>query len=152
MPWPGRPCFQLVSSCELLSLYTVSLPRVGAGHPHSFAWTGRPPIHWLAPCTGLAVIGLAIFPPYLAITAYMADVYEIWSSSALACQSLCRNLSVGAMVSWHPDIVTVTEAGANNFASSTTSDPRRRTSVRALPPPRWHRHGVFLRAGWHPTR
>lgn len=61
------------------------------------AWTGRPHIHWLAPCIGLAIIGAAILPAYLAIFLYLADVYEIWSSSALACQSLCRNISVGAM-------------------------------------------------------
>ena len=29
---------------------------------------------------------------------HLADVYESYSSSALACQSLCRNISVGAMV------------------------------------------------------
>lgn len=84
-------------------LEAASLSRFSDGRPPSLAWTGRPPIHWLAPCVGLAVIGLAILPPYLAITAYMADVYEVWSSSALACQSLCRNLSVGALVGWRPN-------------------------------------------------
>lgn len=94
---------------------TVSLLRLEDAHLHSLAWTGRPPIHWLAPCVGLAIIGAAILPPYLAISAYMADVYEGWSSSALACQSLCRNVSVGAMVSWRLKIVVVIRARADDL-------------------------------------
>lgn len=56
-----------------------------------FAWTGRPGISPAAPIIGLTVFNLALFPVYLAVFSYLADVYERYASSALAAQSFLRN-------------------------------------------------------------
>jgi len=58
-----------------------------------YAWTLQPGITWFAPFMGLLVLVFAIFAIYLATFAYLADVYQIYASSALAGQSLCRNLA-----------------------------------------------------------
>lgn len=63
-----------------------------------FAWTGRPSVHWIAPEIGLAIIGAALLTAYMAIFSHLADVYETYASSALAAQSLARNLCVGIYV------------------------------------------------------
>jgi hypothetical protein len=34
----------------------------------------------------------------MTVFSYLADVYETYASSALACQSLCRNIGVGSFV------------------------------------------------------
>lgn len=56
-----------------------------------FAWTGRPGISPVAPIIGLTLFNLALFPVYLAVFSYLADVYERYASSALAAQSFLRN-------------------------------------------------------------
>lgn len=56
-----------------------------------FAWTGRPGISPAAPIVGLTLFNLALFPVYLAVFSYLADVYERYASSALAAQSFLRN-------------------------------------------------------------
>ncbi|PWZ02366.1 MFS general substrate transporter [Testicularia cyperi] len=56
-----------------------------------FAWTGRPSVSPVAPIIGLVVFNAALFPIYLAVFSYLADVYERYASSALAAQSFLRN-------------------------------------------------------------
>lgn len=56
-----------------------------------FAWTGRVGISPAAPIIGLTIFNLALFPVYLAVFSYLADVYERYASSALAAQSFLRN-------------------------------------------------------------
>lgn len=56
-----------------------------------FAWTGRAGINPAAPIIGLTIFNLALFPVYLAVFSYLADVYERYASSALAAQSFLRN-------------------------------------------------------------
>lgn len=56
-----------------------------------FAWTGRVGISPAAPIVALTIFNLALFPVYLAVFSYLADVYERYASSALAAQSFLRN-------------------------------------------------------------
>lgn len=53
-------------------------------------------MHWIAPCIGIAIIMGSIFTIYLAAFNYLADGYSIYASSALAAQSLVRNLVGGS--------------------------------------------------------
>ncbi|KAK1752975.1 major facilitator superfamily domain-containing protein [Echria macrotheca] len=61
-----------------------------------FGLTARPHIHWIVPSIGIALATLGILSIYLAIFNYFADSYHQFASSALAAQSLCRNLVGGA--------------------------------------------------------
>lgn len=56
-----------------------------------FAWTGRPSVHPAVSIIGLVIFNTALFPVYLAVFSYLADVYERYASSALAAQSFLRN-------------------------------------------------------------
>lgn len=61
-----------------------------------FGLTARPHIHWLVPATGLVLATMGILSIYLAIFNYFADSYQQYASSALAAQSMCRNIVGGA--------------------------------------------------------
>jgi len=57
-----------------------------------YAWTSSSNIHWIAPTIGIAVVVWGVFLIYLAVFNYLADAYLMYASSALAGQSLIRNL------------------------------------------------------------
>jgi len=57
-----------------------------------YAWTAFPHITFIAPCVGLAVFMCATYVIYQTVFIYLADCYGQWSSSALAGQSLFRNI------------------------------------------------------------
>ncbi|KAF9244116.1 MFS general substrate transporter [Melanogaster broomeanus] len=57
-----------------------------------YAWTARPTIHWIVPLIGLTVFMVGTFVIYQVVFIYLADCYGPYASSALAGQSLCRNL------------------------------------------------------------
>ncbi|KAK5090425.1 hypothetical protein LTR05_000597 [Lithohypha guttulata] len=57
-----------------------------------FGWTSYSSIHWIVPCLGIGCAMMGIFSIYLAVFNYLADVYHRYASSALACQSFCRNI------------------------------------------------------------
>ncbi|KIJ55485.1 hypothetical protein M422DRAFT_24059 [Sphaerobolus stellatus SS14] len=58
-----------------------------------YAWTALPSISsWVGPMVGIFVFTTALFIIYLAVFSYLADSYSIYASSALAGQSLCRNM------------------------------------------------------------
>ena len=61
-----------------------------------FGWTSYSSIHWIVPATAIVVATMGIFSIYLATFNYLADIYHRYASSALAAQSLCRNLLGGA--------------------------------------------------------
>ncbi|KAL9561481.1 hypothetical protein ACKAV7_014328 [Fusarium commune] len=60
-----------------------------------FFMTARPDISWLSPCIALGSCSMGIFSIYLAVFNYLADTYHGYASSALAAQSLCRNILGG---------------------------------------------------------
>jgi len=61
-----------------------------------FGWTSYSSVHWIVPAMAIAVATMGIFSIYLATFNYLADIYHQYASSALAAQSLCRNLMGGA--------------------------------------------------------
>ena len=61
-----------------------------------YGWTSFSNIHWILPTLGLGCATMGIFSIYLAVFNYLADIYHIYASSALAAQSFCRNMAAGA--------------------------------------------------------
>ncbi|KAG6910048.1 hypothetical protein DXG01_013494 [Tephrocybe rancida] len=63
-----------------------------------FAWTGYEYVHWIAQAIGIIASFYiwATFIIYLAVFSYLADCYGPFASSALAGQSLARNLMATA--------------------------------------------------------
>ena len=61
-----------------------------------FGWTATSAIPWIVPTLGIACATVGIFAVYLATFNYLADSYLQFASSAIAGQSLCRNLMGGA--------------------------------------------------------
>ena len=59
-------------------------------------WTAFPMIHWIVPVIAVGAATIGIFSIYLATFNYLADCYGQYASSAIAGQSLCRNLIGGA--------------------------------------------------------
>ncbi|CAG8932822.1 unnamed protein product [Penicillium salamii] len=55
-------------------------------------WTLFPSVHWIVPVLAVGCITIGIFSVYLAVFNYLADTYHVYSSSAIAAQSFCRNV------------------------------------------------------------
>ncbi|ETS75482.1 hypothetical protein PFICI_12426 [Pestalotiopsis fici W106-1] len=62
-----------------------------------FGWTAKITITYWLPMAGIGVGTVGIFSIYLASTNYLADTYGPFTSSAIAAQSMCRNLSAGVI-------------------------------------------------------
>jgi len=58
-----------------------------------YAWTASSNTPWIVPVIGLTIFMTGAFVVYLVVFLYLADCYGTWASSALAGQSLCRNLA-----------------------------------------------------------
>lgn len=54
--------------------------------------SARPWLHWIAPAIFLTLANWGLWTIYLATYNYLADVYNIYSSSAQAAQSLLRGI------------------------------------------------------------
>jgi len=57
-----------------------------------YAWTSFPSVPWIAMTIGIVIFIWATFIIYLATFTYLADCYGTYASSAIAAQSLFRNL------------------------------------------------------------
>lgn len=60
-----------------------------------FGWSSFSSVPWIVPCLALATAMAGIFQIYLCVFNYLADTYHRFASSALACQSFCRNILAG---------------------------------------------------------
>lgn len=60
-----------------------------------FGFTSTRDIHWILPAIAVCLATMGIFSIYLATFNYLADVYHMYASSALAAQSCCRNILGG---------------------------------------------------------
>ncbi|KAG2110577.1 major facilitator superfamily domain-containing protein [Suillus discolor] len=56
------------------------------------AWTARADIPWIVPMIGLTLFMTSAFVLYQVVFIYLADCYGPYASSALAGQSMCRNI------------------------------------------------------------
>ncbi|KAJ7777218.1 MFS polyamine transporter [Mycena metata] len=57
-----------------------------------YAWCSFPRVPWIALVVGITMFTWATFIVYLSVFSYLADCYGPFASSALAGQSLCRNI------------------------------------------------------------
>ncbi|KAI9172629.1 Efflux pump atB [Paramyrothecium foliicola] len=88
--WPSRMATaegRLILPC----LQSILLP-VGL---FWFGWTSKPGVSSVSPTIAIGACTMGIFSIYLAVFNYLADVYGPYASSALATQSMCRNLLAG---------------------------------------------------------
>ncbi|GKT52764.1 MFS multidrug transporter [Colletotrichum tofieldiae] len=60
-----------------------------------FGWSSSPNVPWVVPALAIVSVTVGIFTVYLAVFNYLADTYHRYASSALAAQSMCRNLLAG---------------------------------------------------------
>ncbi|CAG8086729.1 unnamed protein product [Penicillium olsonii] len=60
-----------------------------------FMLSAKPEAHWISPALAIGSCTMGIFSIYLAVFNYLADTYQRFASSALAAQSMCRNLLAG---------------------------------------------------------
>jgi MFS family permease len=84
----GTPEGRLFFACAESALMPIGL--------FWFGWTSYADIHWIVPAMAVAVATMGIFSIYLATFNYLADIYHKYASSAIAAQSMCRNLLGGA--------------------------------------------------------
>ncbi|GJE93234.1 MFS general substrate transporter [Phanerochaete sordida] len=57
-----------------------------------YAWCASASVHWISLCIAIVLVEFSSFTIYLAVFTYLADCYGTFASSALAGQSLSRNL------------------------------------------------------------
>ncbi|CEI61462.1 hypothetical protein FVEN_g9446 [Fusarium venenatum] len=60
-----------------------------------FFMSARTDVSWISPTLAIGSCTMGIYSIYLAVFNYLADTYHSYASSALAAQSLCRNLLGG---------------------------------------------------------
>ncbi|KAK7738572.1 hypothetical protein SLS53_006092 [Cytospora paraplurivora] len=60
-----------------------------------FGFTSHPSTPWISPAIAICLATMGIYSVYLATFNYLADVYHMYASSALAAQSCCRNVLGG---------------------------------------------------------
>ncbi|KAK1461294.1 hypothetical protein CMEL01_14930 [Colletotrichum melonis] len=63
-----------------------------------FGWSSSPNVPWIVPALAITSVTVGIFTIYLAVFNYLADTYHRYASSALAAQSMCRNLLAGVQL------------------------------------------------------
>lgn len=61
-----------------------------------FAWTPRPTIHWIVPILAGIPFGWGTLSIFISVTAYLVEVYQINSSSAVAANGILRYSFGGA--------------------------------------------------------
>jgi multidrug resistance protein len=60
-----------------------------------FGWTSFSSVNWIVPSISIGIATVGIYMIYLSVFNYLADTYHVYSSSALAAQSFCRNMLGG---------------------------------------------------------
>ncbi|PWN51665.1 MFS general substrate transporter [Violaceomyces palustris] len=61
-----------------------------------FAWTSQPPVHWIVPMLAGGFFGVSSHIMFLIVSDYTVASYSIFAASAIAAQSLVRELLSGA--------------------------------------------------------
>ncbi|KYK54377.1 MSF membrane transporter [Drechmeria coniospora] len=59
-------------------------------------WTADPIFHWLAPCTGLVLLGTGFFTIFQAALNYLIDTFQAYAASAIAANTFLRSCFAGA--------------------------------------------------------
>jgi multidrug resistance protein len=61
-----------------------------------FAWTSDKKIFWLAPCIGIALVGMGFFTIFQAALNYLVDTFQTYAASAVAANTLLRSIFAAA--------------------------------------------------------
>lgn len=61
-----------------------------------FAWTSPATIHWIGSCVGGALMGLGFFSIFQGSTNYLVDTFGEYGASAIAANTLMRNVFAGS--------------------------------------------------------
>ena len=88
--WPERmatPEGRLLPACVESTFLPIGL--------FWFGWSAGAHAPWIVPVFAIGACTVGIFSIYLAVFNYFADTYHRYASSALAAQSMCRNLLAG---------------------------------------------------------
>ncbi|KAJ7483187.1 MFS polyamine transporter [Mycena latifolia] len=78
------PEARLMTACVAAIMLPISM--------FIYAWCAFPHVPWISLIIALTIYTWATFAVYLAVFSYLADCYGPFASSALAGQSLCRNI------------------------------------------------------------
>ncbi|KAI0063445.1 MFS general substrate transporter [Artomyces pyxidatus] len=57
-----------------------------------FAWTSGPETHWIAPALAGIAFGYSMMAIFMCFLAYVAQIYTIYASSAVACNTFARSI------------------------------------------------------------
>ncbi|KAK5118774.1 hypothetical protein LTR85_007980 [Meristemomyces frigidus] len=60
-----------------------------------FAWTSAKNIPWIAPCVGIALMGLGFFTIFQAALNYLIDTFQRYAASAVAANTFLRSVFAG---------------------------------------------------------
>ncbi|CAO1636490.1 unnamed protein product [Jaminaea pallidilutea] len=85
----GRP--------EVRLIWTMPAAFLTSGGLFWYGWTAQANIPLVVPILGLLSFAWGTYLVYLGALVYLADAYETFSSSAIACQALVRNLTAGIL-------------------------------------------------------
>lgn len=85
----GRP--------EVRLIWTMPAAFLTSGGLFWYGWTAQANIPLVVPILGLLSFAWGTYLVYLGALVYLADAYETYSSSAIACQALVRNLTAGIL-------------------------------------------------------
>jgi MFS family permease len=61
-----------------------------------FAWTSDRDVFWLAPCVGVAMVGLGFFTIFQAALNYLVDTFQKYAASAVAANTFLRSIFAAA--------------------------------------------------------
>ncbi|KAH8819879.1 MFS transporter [Xylogone sp. PMI_703] len=57
-----------------------------------YGWTTEHDVHWIVPIIGCSFIGIGLITTFMPISSYLVDAFTIYSSSALAANTVLRSL------------------------------------------------------------
>ncbi|EFX00410.1 major facilitator superfamily transporter multidrug resistance [Grosmannia clavigera kw1407] len=57
-----------------------------------FAWTNRPPVHWVVPIIGSGFFAAGLVLVFLSLMNYLVDTYVVFAASCLAANAVLRSL------------------------------------------------------------
>ncbi|KAF7554991.1 hypothetical protein G7Z17_g2528 [Cylindrodendrum hubeiense] len=126
--WPHRmatPEGWLYAACVESVLLPVGL--------FWFGWSATPGVSWAVPALAIGSCTMGIFNIYLAVFNYLAETYHRYASSALAAQSMCRNLLAGVFPLFtHIMFRNLSNgiAGSPGFSGLRSSEPVRVSPLR----------------------
>ncbi|KAH7122005.1 MSF membrane transporter [Dactylonectria estremocensis] len=67
------------------------------GSQFLIGWTAQPSVTWVAPCIGLAMLGMGFFTIFQAALNYLVDTFQAYAASAIGANTFLRSCVAGAL-------------------------------------------------------